>query len=422
MASIAMNYFQHLFTSSSGGEYDQILDGISPCITSVMNCSLRREFTTDDVLAALKTMSPHKVAGVDGLGVVFYQQFWHIVAEEVGHFCIDLITRLNLSIGFIIYTLCLFQKDSRLSHNDGIFKHVWQLQCPKIRIATWKFMHNFNPTKYNLCIKRVAINPMCFRCNRGVENSEHVFQECSYAASIWHHLNIFWPNHTSQLCFKELLAWFFENNTNQKRIEIVVTLWALWYSRNKLCHEGVTQSKEDFLTFVRSFCLEIHNLRRLNNSLSLGSSASWITAPTMMAKINFDDSYCQSHNTSISGIVVRDESGYLLGACHQSVSRVHLAFAAKAFAAVHGLSFVVDLGLQLVVLEGDARAVITNQSSSRSFWLLSFSPHSTRSANQVAHSLAREGLISTHDRFWIQDVLPLVMVLVAADWRSLDPL
>ncbi|KAL4361691.1 hypothetical protein GQ457_04G024400 [Hibiscus cannabinus] len=37
----------------------------------------------------------------------------------------------------------------------------------------------------------------------------------------------------------------------------------------------------------------------------------------------------------------------------------------------------------------------------------------TRSMNQVAHVLAREGMISTHDHFWIEDTPPSVMVLVA---------
>ncbi|KAK8976566.1 hypothetical protein V6N11_049223 [Hibiscus sabdariffa] len=136
-----------------------------------------------------------------------------------------------------------------------------------------------------------------------------------------------------------------------------------------------------------------------------------------MTKINFDASSFQSQQISIFGIVVRDEYGYML---------------------VHGLSFVVDLGLQSLVLEGVARAIITKLATPTSdcyvigpiitsakalqghFACFRFH-HTTRSANQATYTLARERLISTHDRFWIEDVPSLVMVLVAVDRRSLDP-
>lgn len=40
------------------------------------------------VCIALKFMSPLKASGEDGLGVIFYQRFWHIVGKEVVDYCI----------------------------------------------------------------------------------------------------------------------------------------------------------------------------------------------------------------------------------------------------------------------------------------------------------------------------------------------
>lgn len=40
-------------------------------------------FTREDVEEALFQMHPTKALGCDGLPALFYQNFWHIVGEEV---------------------------------------------------------------------------------------------------------------------------------------------------------------------------------------------------------------------------------------------------------------------------------------------------------------------------------------------------
>ncbi|KAL4290028.1 hypothetical protein GQ457_14G002670 [Hibiscus cannabinus] len=75
MAGVAMDYFQTLFLSQSPTEWEQVLSGLSPCITSAMNVSLTRAFTMDEVLAAVKAMSPLKAAGEDCLGAIFINVF-----------------------------------------------------------------------------------------------------------------------------------------------------------------------------------------------------------------------------------------------------------------------------------------------------------------------------------------------------------
>ncbi|KAL4366805.1 hypothetical protein GQ457_05G028160 [Hibiscus cannabinus] len=95
MAAVAMQYFQSLFLSQAPTEWDHVLSGLSPCITPVMNESLTRPFTIDEVLSAVKAMSPLKAAGADGLGAVFYQRFWGIMGQEVGRYCIELLAGLH---------------------------------------------------------------------------------------------------------------------------------------------------------------------------------------------------------------------------------------------------------------------------------------------------------------------------------------
>ncbi|KAK8599987.1 hypothetical protein V6N12_049849 [Hibiscus sabdariffa] len=94
--------------------------------------------------------------------------------------------------------------------------------------------------------------------------------------------------------------------------------------------------------------------------------------------------------------------------------------------------------LHSMVLEGDARTVITKLATSISdcfvisliiatakalqgnFACCRFC-HTARSANQASHTLAREGVESTQDNYWVKEVPPSVMVLAATDRRSLYP-
>ncbi|MBA0869982.1 hypothetical protein Goshw_006046 [Gossypium schwendimanii] len=45
----------------------------------------------------------------------------------------------------------------------------------------------------------------------------------------------------------------FEHSNNDNKELTAITIWALWYARNKLIHEGVLQSVNDVVTFVRVY-------------------------------------------------------------------------------------------------------------------------------------------------------------------------
>ncbi|GMI81642.1 hypothetical protein like AT1G43760 [Hibiscus trionum] len=91
LLNLATSYFTELFHSDGVASPEVILEGVEPCITSQMNEKLDCEFTYDEVLKALKAMSPLKASGEDGLGAIFYQRFWHIVGRDVSRFCIELL-------------------------------------------------------------------------------------------------------------------------------------------------------------------------------------------------------------------------------------------------------------------------------------------------------------------------------------------
>ncbi|KAL4278813.1 hypothetical protein GQ457_03G026150 [Hibiscus cannabinus] len=80
---IAVSYFSNLFTTVGVQDPSDILHGVPTSIDASMNQSLMRDFTSDEVFAALNSMSPLKASGADGLGAVFYQRFWGLIGSEI---------------------------------------------------------------------------------------------------------------------------------------------------------------------------------------------------------------------------------------------------------------------------------------------------------------------------------------------------
>ena len=48
-----------------------------------MNKDLIREFTAEEVHHALKQMAPTTAPGSDGMSLIFYKSFWHIMCDDV---------------------------------------------------------------------------------------------------------------------------------------------------------------------------------------------------------------------------------------------------------------------------------------------------------------------------------------------------
>lgn len=78
-------YFSSIFTSTnpSNSELLEVLKYVEPVISNACNRDLPRPFSKNEVFAALQQMHPCKAPSPDGIIVIFYQRFWHIVGDDV---------------------------------------------------------------------------------------------------------------------------------------------------------------------------------------------------------------------------------------------------------------------------------------------------------------------------------------------------
>ncbi|KAE8726288.1 hypothetical protein F3Y22_tig00007179pilonHSYRG00119 [Hibiscus syriacus] len=111
---------------------------------------------------------------------------------------------------------------------------------------------------------------------------------------------------------------------------------------------------------------------------------------------------------------------------------------AEALAVIHGLQFILDLGIRSIVVENDSGTIISklntketdpsvieltigdakflaNHLESCSFTFIG------RQGNQAAHAVASTGFRSTSDRFWIEDAPEMALRAADADRRLIDP-
>lgn len=116
---------------------------------------------------------------------------------------------------------------------------IWSLNClVKIKILVWKFVWNYIPTFQNLHFRLISLENRCLRCHDVNESNIHVAPNCLFAKKkVWLKLNYQWPVLITKSSFIEWLYWVFENITSYKKDKTTITIWAIWFARNKLLHD-----------------------------------------------------------------------------------------------------------------------------------------------------------------------------------------
>ncbi|KAA3477524.1 reverse transcriptase [Gossypium australe] len=95
ICSIAWNYFNDLFKSTSVDDETVDLHFIPKCITERMNRSLSREFIDNEIMAAFNQMDLGKAPGIDGLPGCFFKEHWQTVGDYVIRTCHETLNNTN---------------------------------------------------------------------------------------------------------------------------------------------------------------------------------------------------------------------------------------------------------------------------------------------------------------------------------------
>ncbi|GMI81993.1 hypothetical protein HRI_001868600 [Hibiscus trionum] len=321
----------------------------------------------------------------------------------------------------------------------ALFQKLWNVECPsKMKIQCWKFLKNLVPTKLNLCVRRVTTDPTCFRCLQNPENVEHVLRNCPFAEQVWAGLGFISPSIDSQSNFSEWLSNVLNNTNTSRYTEIILTIWALWTTRNKFIFEGEQKNPMDVITSIKSYVLELRLVSERTMVTNPQARVEWSPPEDPYVKVNVDAGFRQQEKAALVGIIIRNTQGQILGASSSMVYHIPSTFAAEAHAVVCGLRLAADLGFSHVAIEGDSGAIINKLRSpledpsdigaliseakgqSRVFQGCTFL-FRHRSAKKAAHALTTLRRSLDTDLVWIEETPAEIEAIAADDRRSWDP-
>ena len=81
---IIVAHFTALFSMETHAGVDLVSSIVNfPQLSPTAAQGLHQPFTRDDIVQALKAMQPFKAPGPDGFHAYFFQQYWHLVADDV---------------------------------------------------------------------------------------------------------------------------------------------------------------------------------------------------------------------------------------------------------------------------------------------------------------------------------------------------
>ena len=93
---VALAYFDNLFHVGVGDQMEECLNAVQSKVTDDMREVLSSVFTIEEVKVALFQMGPTKAPRLNSMNAIFYQNFWHVVGDNVVLVVLDFLNNGNM--------------------------------------------------------------------------------------------------------------------------------------------------------------------------------------------------------------------------------------------------------------------------------------------------------------------------------------
>jgi hypothetical protein len=150
---------------------------------------------------------------------------------------------------------------SNAAQDEGSWKKLWKVRVPsKVRIFAWRLARSSLPTGAERVRRHMADSLVCPIYNAATDDWRHSLLTCNMAASVWamREDDLVLPLFSDET--ENPRQWLFSlsKSLNQEQfVQMLVTLWAIWWARRKYIHEGEQQPPLSTHLFIQRYLDEL---------------------------------------------------------------------------------------------------------------------------------------------------------------------
>ena len=238
--------------------------------------------------------------------------FWSWAHENNGNFTVRSAYKMLVNTKY--------SREGWLFHDAGSsntvdsakqWTNLWGSLIPsKLKVFLWRLAKHSIPTFDVLEHRNMADSACCPLCG-APDSWRHAFLDCSLARCVWALANETMVQKMTEVTDTHAKQWISAMQdllSHVEYTEMVVTLWAVWYSRRKPVYEHDFQAPLETNHFIRRYILELGNIEhKLKPSQTAQNrilvKEPWVRPPQGICKFNVDGAVSKRGNRGTTAVV-----------------------------------------------------------------------------------------------------------------------
>ena len=196
--------------------------------------------------------------------------------------------------------------------NSEFWRRLWNLKIPpKTKNFLWSAARECLPTKSQLRMKHLDVDPSCPFCQKEIETIPHILVSCEFSARVWH-LSGLGVSTSAPASFSTWLDAEFDKSLEEQMTLIAMVSSAIWHCRNQLVWNQRHLAAPEVVRLAKSVLGQWASAQDRTADLSLGNlqpedgASRWCAPKEGVLKINTDASLFNDHNCFSFCCVARD--------------------------------------------------------------------------------------------------------------------
>ncbi|KAF7814443.1 protein ANTI-SILENCING 1-like isoform X3 [Senna tora] len=242
-------------------------------------------------------------------------------------------------------------------HSD-FWRRMWKLPVlPKHKNFLWRACVGILPTCVALKNRGVELETACTFCGLEEEELYHVLVECPRISDIWRGSRF---NYDSRRWHNNIVEWLAVEGSTWSQDQLgmcVLALYLLWEARNAKRFSDTSLAIARFWCRAAAVWDEIKDSKAWQEwNASFGLNVGWEKPRRGWVKMN-TDAGCLPEGGGVIGGLIRDGEGVCLAAFTEKRAGMSNPMVLEAEAVRRGMEVALQLGLDRVIFETDAKMV-----------------------------------------------------------------